>query len=87
MFVTAIKLNTTVLPGHRIEFIAPDLPEGISVDIFVAPAPVSAETPGESRRFKDALEFLDSLPKISRSSEEWEAIEREFREDRDSWDR
>ena len=87
MFGAAIKLNTTVLPGHRIEFLAPDLPEGASVEVFVTPSRVSSELATEPRRFADALEFLDSLPKISRSPEEWEAVEREFREERDSWDR
>ena len=31
--------------------------------------------------------FLDSLPPIQRTPEEWEAIERELQEERDSWDR
>ena len=33
---TALKLNTTVLPGHRIEITDPDLPEGANVEVVVA---------------------------------------------------
>ena len=33
-----------------------------------------------------ALEYLDSLPPLRRSPAEWERIEREFQEERDSWD-
>src|SRR5438105_2471983 len=35
MTQTAVKLTTTVLPGSRVEFIAPELPEGAEVDVFV----------------------------------------------------
>ena len=32
---TALRLSTTVLPGHRIEVTAPELPEGTCVDLIV----------------------------------------------------
>lgn len=31
----ALKLQTTVLPGHRIEVSTPDLPEGLSVELII----------------------------------------------------
>ncbi len=30
-----LKLTTKVLPGHRVEFTAPDLPEGADIDVLV----------------------------------------------------
>jgi hypothetical protein len=38
------------------------------------------------RAFRSALEYLDSLPPLQRTPEEWAEIEREFQEERDSWD-
>ena len=32
---TALRLTTTVLSGHRIEVVAPELPEGACVDLIV----------------------------------------------------
>lgn len=32
-------------------------------------------------------DYLASLPPVPRTAEEWEAIERELREERDAWDR
>jgi hypothetical protein len=31
----ALKLNTTVLAGHRIEITAPELPEGTDVEVII----------------------------------------------------
>jgi hypothetical protein len=31
----ALKLNTVVLPGHRIEVATPDIPEGANVELIV----------------------------------------------------
>ena len=33
---TALRLKKTVLPGHRVEFTAPELPDGPEIDIVVA---------------------------------------------------
>lgn len=35
MAQTAVQLTTKVLPGHRIEVAAPELPEGADVDVIV----------------------------------------------------
>lgn len=35
MMETALRFNTTVLPGHRIEVMTPELPEGSKVELLV----------------------------------------------------
>ncbi|MCI0459510.1 MAG: hypothetical protein L0Z62_21375 [Gemmataceae bacterium] len=32
---TALRMETTVLPGHRLEISAPELPEGAKVEVIV----------------------------------------------------
>jgi len=32
---SALRLETTVLPGHRVEITAPELPEGATVEVIV----------------------------------------------------
>jgi hypothetical protein len=83
----ALKLKTRVLPGHRVEFASPELPEGAEVEIFVALPENAAQAADTSKIFASALDYLDSLPPIHRTPEEWEQIEREFQEERNSWDR
>jgi hypothetical protein len=78
---TALRLETTVLPGHRLEVSAPELPEGAKVEVIVVllgkPEP----------RFGSALEFLESLPPGPRAFKTWEEYEQHLQEERDSWDR
>lgn len=86
----ALKLKAPILPGKRIEFTAPELPESGEVELIVvlpAEALPAPSIPTQPRQFKDVMEFLNSLPDRSRTPEEWEAIEREFQEERNSWDR
>ena len=73
----ARKLNTTVLPDHRIEITTPELPEGTSVEIIVLPD-FPASSPKASRPFTDVIEFLDSLIPVQRTPAEWAEVEREF---------
>jgi hypothetical protein len=47
----ALRVNTTVLPGHRIEIITPELPEGAEVELIVTDSSV-----GPFRRYPSALE-------------------------------
>jgi len=57
----ALRLHTTILPGHRIELSAPELPEGSTVEVIVVlPSPV---TPPQ----RSILDFLDALPAGPRS--------------------
>ena len=74
-----IELTAPILPGKRLELTAPELPD--------ANGDQQQATPPQSCRFASALEYLDSLTPVERTPEEWERIEREFREDRGSWDR
>lgn len=82
---SALKLTATVLPGRRVEFTAPELTEGERVEVIVlkdAPAETAPEVP---QQFASAWDFLQSLPPSNLTAEDWERIEREFQEDRNSW--
>ena len=59
---TTLRLETTVLPGHRLEVSSPELPEGARVEVIV----VLPEKPAP--RFGSVLEFLESLPPGPRES-------------------
>jgi hypothetical protein len=78
---TALPVETTVLPGHRLEISAPELPEGARVEVIIA----LPEKP--QPQFASALEFLESLPPGPRSFPTWEEYERHLREEKDSWER
>jgi hypothetical protein len=74
-------METTVLPGHRLEISDPQLPEGAKVEVIVV-LPARPE-----RQYGSALEFLESLPAGPRAFKTWEEYEQHLREERDSWDR
>lgn len=78
---TALRLETTVLPGHRLEISAPELPEGARVEVIV----VLPEKP--QAQVGSALEFLESLPPGPRAFPTWEEYERHLREEKDAWQR
>jgi hypothetical protein len=78
----ALRLKTRVLPGGRIEVTDPELPENADVELIVM-LPEETEAPQE---FKDVLEFLDSLTPVQRTPAEWAQVEREFQQERNSWD-
>jgi hypothetical protein len=77
----ALRLETTVLPGHRLEVSAPELPEGATVEVIVV-LPEKPATPAISM-----LELLESLPPGPRAFPTWEEYERHLREEKDSWER
>lgn len=77
----ALRMETTILPGHRLEISAPELPEGARVEVII----VLPEKP--TSPFRSALEFLESLPPGPRAFPTWEEYERHLREEKDSWDR
>jgi len=52
----AIRIQTTVLPGHRVEVTAPELPEGCQVEVVVT------ETTKEHPERKSMEEILRRLP-------------------------
>jgi hypothetical protein len=77
----AIKLRTTVLPGRRIEVCAPELTEGEDVELIV----LKTEREAEPIREQGVWDFIQSLPPSNLTDEDWQRIERQFREERNSW--
>ncbi len=78
---STLRLETTVLPGHRLEVSAPELPEGAKVEVIV----ILPEKP--QPQFDSALEFLESLPPGPRAFKTWDEYEQHLREEKDSWER
>jgi hypothetical protein len=80
---SALRLETTVLPGHRLEVSAPELPDGATVEVIV----LLPEKP-EPRR-TSMIEFLQSLPSSPspRAFKTWEEYEQFLREEKDAWER
>src|SRR5579884_1285248 len=78
---TALRMETTVLPGHRLEISAPELPEGAKVEVIV----VLPEKPVPTRR--SMLEFLATLPPGPLLFKTPEEANRYLQEERDSWER
>lgn len=75
---TTLRVETTVLPGHRLEITAPELPEGATVEVTV----VVPEGPRRSM-----LDFLATLPPGPLLFPTPEDADRAIREERDAWDR
>ncbi|MBC8106412.1 MAG: hypothetical protein H7Z14_07480 [Anaerolineae bacterium] len=76
-----IHVTTRVLPGGRIEIVSPELKEGDAVEVTVRPSSGARNAKG------GVLDFLNSLPPGPRSAKSWEELERELKQERDSWDR
>jgi hypothetical protein len=75
---TALQFHTRVLPGHRIELTAPDLPEGSQATVFV----VLTEAPAPKRRLSEVLAGYPG-GQLFRTAEEVDAY---LRAERDAWD-
>lgn len=78
---TALRLETTILPGHRLEVCAPELPDGVKVEVIVV------MPPGPSKPRMSMLEFLETLPPGPRAFKTWEEYEQHLREEKDAWER
>jgi hypothetical protein len=78
---SALRIETTILPGHRLEISAPELPEGAKVEVIV----VLPEKP-QPRRMS-MLEFLAKLPPGPLLFKTPEEANRYLQEERDSWER
>ena len=77
---TALRMETTVLPGNRVEVGDPGLPEGTTVEVIVVlPEKVKP-------KFRSAYEFLQSLPPGPRAFDTWEEYEEFLRKEKDSWE-
>ena len=79
--MTSVKQVVRVLPGHRVEVVAPELVEGDWVDVIVLPR--TAMVPAA----KSAVAFLDSLPDGPRAFATWEDYEQHLRAEKDAWER
>lgn len=78
---SALRVTTKVLPGHRVEVIMPELPEGESVEVLVVPKQPAPET------LCAMLDLIDSLPPGPRSAGTWEEVDKHLQQERDAWDR
>jgi hypothetical protein len=78
----ALTLTTTVLPGHRIEVDAPELTEGEEIELIVL-----RQEPSASGEYIPALDYLNSLGPSQLTMADWERIEREIQEEKNSWER
>ena len=67
---SALKLTARVLAGNRVEFTSPDLVVGEDVEVIVL-KPANGTSVQLKRQFKDVAEYLDSLPNLERTPEEW----------------
>jgi hypothetical protein len=65
----ALRMEATVLPAHRLELTAPELPDGTTVEVIV----VLPDTPPPRRQ--SMLEFLDTLPPGPVAFPTWEEYE------------
>jgi hypothetical protein len=75
----ALRMEATVLPGHRLEISSPELPEGATVEVIV----VLPEKPPK----QSMLEFLSTLPPGPLLFKTPEEANRYLKEERDSWER
>lgn len=78
---TTLRIETTVLPGHRVEVSAPELPEGAKVDVFV----VLPEQRFPRRR--SMLEFLATLPPGPLLFKTPQEADQYIQKERDEWER
>jgi hypothetical protein len=77
---TTLRMETTVLPGHRVEVTNPELPEGTRVEVIVV-------LPEKPVRRQSMLEFLATLPPGPLLFQTPEDANRYIQEERDSWER
>ena len=76
----ALRIDTTVLPGKRIEIETPELPEGTAAEVIVlVPEP---RAPAMSM-----LEFIESLPPGPRLFETPREADAHIQQERDAWGR
>lgn len=78
--MSVIRQTVQVLPGHRVEFVAPELNDGDWVEVIVHSGQSSGTAP------TGLLDFIDSLPHGPRSAASWEMLETQMHQDRQAWD-
>jgi hypothetical protein len=92
----ALHLTTKVLPGNKIEIEIPEGEIGDTVDVFIVlpekpkiksgcdPAPMKGAS-GSAPSKRSVLEMLKEIH-LSRPPKSAEEIDRQLREERESWD-
>ena len=76
---SVIRQTVQVLPGHRVEVVVPELNDGDWVEVVVnSKQPTSTAPAG-------LLAFIDSLPQGPRAAANWEVLETQLQQDRQSW--
>jgi hypothetical protein len=65
---TALRVQTTILPGHRIDISAPDLPEGAKVEVSVIILEQSLRSASDAEREMVRAAALDQFLVLARSS-------------------
>ena len=77
----ALRIEATILPGHRLEISAPELPEGAKVEVIVILPEQTVPA------WLSMLEFLATLPPGPLLFKTPEDVNRYIQEERDSWER
>ena len=78
--MSVIRQTVHVLPGHRGgEFVAPELNDGDWVEVVVNSKQSTSTAPA------GLLAFIDSLPQGPRAADNWEVLETQLQQDRQSW--
>lgn len=77
---SALHITTKVLPGNKIEIQVPEAAIGDTVDVFV----VLPEKPESKRR--SVLELIEEIRSKRPSFRTTEDIDKQLREERESWD-
>lgn len=80
-----LRTRTKVLPGKRVEFFLPELEEGAEVEIEIKQCSASRAGANQPRKFRDVVEFLDSLPNRCQTPEDIERIENEIDDIKNAW--
>ena len=78
--MSVIRQTVQVLPGHRVEIMAPELNDGDWVEVVVNTSQRPRTAP------VSLLDFIDSLPQGPRSAASWDELETQLHQDRQSWD-
>jgi hypothetical protein len=79
--MNALNIETTVLPGRRLEIGVPELPEGAKVEVFVV-----LRDAAQPERIS-VLEFVEYLPPGPHAFPTWEEYEKHLQEEKDAWER
>ena len=75
-----VRQRVQVMPGHRVELVASELNDGEWVEVLVR---ADADLPATKT---NVLAFIDSLPAGPRAVADWDAYDRLFQQERESWE-